>query len=199
MERLASAKVAGELERQAAQIDRSIIDTRTELAVALADRSREREQAAKDMQLFMAAAGLTPDVDVKALKEEGREVDLPTHNRPPQILTTPDLPRETVEDYIRQRQAVNDNLVKQGDKALEYRQPLPGETVVGVVKGVKTIDGQQYALIDAGPNRDRTAQQVVVVKDSAAIRAGQRYKGREVDGRMERDRSMEPPGKSRGR
>ena len=33
----------------------------------------------------------------------------------------------------------------------------------------------------------------------AAIRAGQRYKGREVDGRMERDRSMEPPGKSRGR
>lgn len=163
-ERLARAKEAGELERKVIQFEQLIIDTKSELAGALAQRKAQVKLKQK----------ARPSSPIPELQKSGLSVDA----------------------FIRERQAMTDALVLLGGGAKEWRQPRPGERLVGVVEDTATIDEMQHLVIDAGPNRDRTAQQIVVVKDPGPVRIGQRYKAREVGGAIERDPSR-PSGKSR--
>lgn len=163
IQRLARAKEAGELERKVVQVEQSIIDTKSELAAALAERkalARSRPRL-KERELFSAQ-------QQESQKEE-----------------------RSIEAFICERQATTDALVLQGGKPKQWRLPRPGEKLVGVVESTQSFDCLQYIVIDAGPNRDRTAQQMVVVQDSLPIRIGKRYKAREANGSMERDRSMD--------
>jgi|JI9StandDraft_2_1071091.scaffolds.fasta_scaffold09771_2 hypothetical protein len=59
---------------------------------------------------------------------------------------------------------------------VEYRFPLPSERFVGLVVELVDLEGRRAAIVDAGPNRDRSAQVHVVVQDAGTLKVGDRYK-----------------------
>jgi hypothetical protein len=189
MERLRLAKEAGELERELVGMKKIIIDTKTQLGQALADRQRtldmnhQQEVKAKEQKEKWRLLHLQRMAEAKADLEAAR----------PQV-SAPEAPtivislQETVADYLVKQQATAANM----NRSEEWREVREGEKVVGLVEGFKEINAKRYLVISGGPNMARTAQQMILVHDPQGnlLSNKQRYKGVFLNGEMVRDRSM---------
>ena len=67
-------------------------------------------------------------------------------------------------------------LVRRQSTGVEYRLPLHSERFVGPVVELVDLDGRRAAIVDAGPNRDRSAQVRIVVLEAGTLKVGDRYK-----------------------
>ncbi len=98
---------------------------------------------------------------------------------------------ETLDDFITLQQATATN----SGRREEWRKPREDERVSGPILSTKNINGKQYAVVSGGPNRDRSAQMMILVHDEQAhvlLLQKQSYRGRCVTGEMVRDSSMSP-------
>lgn len=96
---------------------------------------------------------------------------------------------ETSDDYIAMQQAA----ATTSGRREEWRKPNENERVIGPVVSTKRINGKQYGVVSGGPNRDRSAQMMILVPDEQADvlqQQKQSYKGRCLSGEMVRDSSM---------
>ena len=221
-ERLRLAKAAGELERELAGIKHLIIDTKTRLDQALADRQRafdldrQHQAEAKKQEEKRHLLHLQLLAEAKELEKQQRQAaaeaqrEHEQHQRYLRLLTEakgevtaphqvsmPEAPtivislEETLDDFITLQQATATN----SGRREEWRKPREDERVSGPILSTKNINGKQYAVVSGGPNRDRSAQMMILVHDEQAhvlLLQKQSYRGRCVTGEMVRDSSMSP-------
>ncbi len=208
-ERLRLAKEAGELERELAGIKHLIIDTKTKLSQALADRqrafdlNRQRQAEAKKQEEKRHLLHLQQRQAAQAQREHERHqryLQLIAEDKgevaaaPPQVSMS-EAPtivisvEETLDDFITLQQATATN----SGRREEWRKPREGERVSGPILSTKNINGKQYAVVSGGPNQDRSAQKMILVHDEQAHvlqQQKQSYRGSCSNGEMVRDRSM---------
>jgi hypothetical protein len=191
-ERLRLAKEAGELERELVGIKHLIIDTKTKLSQALADRQqafdldRQRQDIAKEQEETRRLLHLQRLAEAKAdLAAAHLQVNTP---EAPTIVISLE---ETLDDFITLQQATATN----SGRREEWRKPREDERIIGPILSTKKINGKQYGIVSGGPNRDRSAQMMILVHDEQAHvlqQQKQSYRGRCSNGEMVRDRSTLP-------
>lgn len=183
MERLRLAKEAGELERELAEMKHIIIDTKTQLGQALADRQRafdlDRQRETKDQDERRRLLHLQRLAEVETARRQVSTSEAPT------IVTSL---QESVADYLVKQQATAASM----DRREEWREVREGEAVTGRIEGFGEINAKRYLVISGGPNMARTAQQMILVHDHQAhlLQEKQRYKGVCRNGEMVWDRSL---------
>jgi hypothetical protein len=189
MERLRLAKEAGELERELVGTKKIIIDTKTQLGQALADRQRtldmnhQQQVKAKEQEEERHLLHLQRMAEAKAALEAARH-QVSTPETPTIVISL----QETVADYLVKQQATAASM----NRSEEWREVREGEKVVGLVEGFKEINAKRYLVISGGPNMARTAQRMILVQDHQAqlLQEKQRYKGVCRNGEMVLDRSL---------
>lgn len=208
-ERLSRAKEAGELDRKAKEIEAKIIDTKSSLEAALAERRAHQEQSLK---LYYEAkaeveAKAKAERQAKALQPEPAAPELPRVEpvapSPEPAPVAPEVSQEVrqpggeLEAFVAER----NRRALASDKLPTYR--TGNGAVCGEYFGPITLDGQRYGIFDAG--RNERVMVPISEEAYAQMRMHGHYKGQMKDGRMHvtaertNGREWRKPGEGRDR